>query len=312
MDAPLIDISRTTIAAIVARHRLGTHSYTPLRSSGRATSVYLLDDRLVLRVPRDHPALIAGLSADPIVIPAARAAGVRTPRLLAFDDSRDLLPVPYAVYERVHGAPLSALALDPETTPLLWRELGGDLARLHTGVAADGAMAQLSTHTTDLDPQPWLDDLHGRDLLADDDQRWLRAWLRALEPFARVPVPPRLCHGDVNTSNIMADPTTHTYLGLIDWGGAGWGDPSWDFVPVPLRAVPLMLAGYRAVAPLHTDAMAEARILWHHLQFAIYGLHGGAWEQADVARRLQRLRYAVGRFVARPETRWMAELVPGV
>ena len=54
-------------------------------------------------------------------MPAARAAGVRTPALVAFDDSLQLLPVPYAIYERVRGETLGALDLGPEDTPRAWQ-----------------------------------------------------------------------------------------------------------------------------------------------------------------------------------------------
>jgi aminoglycoside phosphotransferase (APT) family kinase protein len=67
----------------------------------------------VLRVPRDAPPFIAALRKESVAVPAAKAAGVRTPTLRAFDDSLDLLPVPYAIYERVRGETLGLLDLEP-------------------------------------------------------------------------------------------------------------------------------------------------------------------------------------------------------
>lgn len=309
MDGSAIEVSAASIQAIVARHGLGTRRSSRLASAGGFTSVYRLDDSFVLRVAHADPAAIAGLLSDRVAIPAARAAGVRTPRLIALDDTCELLPVPYGVYERVPGEPRSALALPAAATPALWRELGADLARLHHGVAADGPAAQLARHDTEIDPRPWLAELHAQQIVTAEAAGWLGGWLDQLERFARATQPVRLCHGDVNASNIIANPTTHGYLALIDWGGVGWGDPTWDFVPVSLQAVPLMLAGYRAVAALDGDETAEARLLWHHLQFVIYGLHkarrqGAAW----AAERLARLQRDLDAFLDQPTTGWIAAL----
>src|SRR5689334_19445261 len=128
----------TAIAAIVMRHKLNTSTWTRLTSLGTATTIYLLDDAYVLRVPHNRPEAIAGICTDPIVIPAARNAGVRTPELIAFDDRCDLLPVPYGVYERVHGEPLDRLALPRDATPDVWYALGQDLALLHSRVSVNG------------------------------------------------------------------------------------------------------------------------------------------------------------------------------
>jgi aminoglycoside phosphotransferase (APT) family kinase protein len=309
MHTPSIDLSPATIAALVARHGLSVQRCVALPGRGTAVSVYLLDDQFALRVARDHPAAIAGLSNDAIVIPAARAAGVRTPRLIAFDDSCQLTPTPYAIYEQVRGAALDTLALPPEAAPTLWRELGRDLARLHTGVPAAGPIAQLAAQNTAVDPRSWLDELIAAKQIDPAAADWLRAWLDRLEPFASAAYTPRLCHGDINVGNIMADAATSEYRALIDWGGAHWGDPSWDFTPVSLRAVPLMLEGYRTLARLDDDATAEARIVWHHLQLAIFGLrhgrrHGSAW----TAERIARLQNDLDLLLAQPRTRWIGQL----
>ncbi len=140
-------VSSDTLQMIAEHHGLAVRTFKPLPSIGVFNAIYLLGDDLVLRVPRDHPHFVAALTKEAIAVPAARAAGVRTPRLTAFDDSRTLLPVPYAVYERVHGAALESLGLDPVTTPAVYRELGRDLARLHVGVRSDSPTAN-SEHPT--------------------------------------------------------------------------------------------------------------------------------------------------------------------
>ncbi len=233
METSELNMMPATIAAIVARHRLGTRTFAPLASLGSATSIYLLGDTYVLRVPHNHPAAIAGIRTDPFTIPAARSAGVRTPQLIAFDDSGDLLPVPYGLYERVMGEPLDRLGLPREATPSVWHELGYDLALLHTRVSPDGPAGHIGHVDENIEPRVWLHEIIANDLITPNVAEWLFMWLDRLEPFVRVPLAQRFCHGDVNGSNIMVDPETHQYLALVDWGGAFGGDATWDFAQYP-------------------------------------------------------------------------------
>jgi hypothetical protein len=160
---------------------------------------------------------------------------------VAFDDARDLLPVPYLVYERVRGETLGGLDLDPERAPDVWRELGRDLARLYVGVAAEGPVAALRTEPLD-DPRPWVEELVTAGQFTVIEARWLTRWLDRLAPLAIAPVPDRFLHGDVQATNVMVQPGSLSYLALIDWGAAGWGDPAQDIAAFPLRAVPMVLA----------------------------------------------------------------------
>ena len=137
------EVSAHTVRMIAEQHGLGVHAFSRLPSIGVFTAIYVLDDDLVLRVPRNHPTFVAALAKEAIAVPAARAAGVHTPPLVAFDDSLTLLPVPYAVYERVHGEPLEQLETGPRDAPAAYRALGRDLARLHGGVRPQGPAGQL-------------------------------------------------------------------------------------------------------------------------------------------------------------------------
>ncbi len=133
MDLPdFPDLSDEVLRAIAARYG-GPVVRLPER--GIFNAVFLLGEDLILRVPRDHPDFVAAARREAVAVPAARAAGVRTPLLLAVDDACDLLPVPFLVYEPVRGESLGWLDLEPGATPAVWRELGRDLAHLHTGVA---------------------------------------------------------------------------------------------------------------------------------------------------------------------------------
>lgn len=229
---------------------------------------------LVLKVPYDEPAAIASVRTESAVVPFAIAAGVRTPRLVAYDPSLELLPVPYAIYERVRGVPLGSLGLEPESVGPAWRGLGRDLALAHGRVSPQGPLASLRSfdQSPELDPRPWLGKFAAGGCLSAADARWLGDLLDRLAPAALAPVRKCFCHGDANASNMMVRPDTRGYLALLDWAGAGWLDPAWDFAAVDLGAVPYMLAGHREVAPIEGDDTAEHRILWCHLQQTLFHL----------------------------------------
>src|SRR5206468_5722961 len=132
-------VSPAAVRAIAERHGLPADRLVPLPTTGIINAVYLLGDDLVLRVPRNHPAHVAQARREAGAIPIARVAGVRTPALVAFDDSLDLLPVPYLIVERIHGEPLEALRPELADASETWREVGRDLARLHAGAPSDPA-----------------------------------------------------------------------------------------------------------------------------------------------------------------------------
>ena len=210
-------------------------------------------------------------------MPAARSVGVRTPALVAYDDACDLLPVPYQVVERIHGEVLGRLDVEPGATPDVWRELGRDLALLHTRVGGSGPVGRLARPESYPDPRSLVGKRVADGWFTNIEARWLGGWLERLAPAASLtPAAERLLHLDVQATNIMVRPGSFAYLAILDWGCAGWGDPAWDFFGLPLRAAPSVLEGHREVAPLDDDDTAEARILWRHLQYSLAILPRGA------------------------------------
>jgi hypothetical protein len=75
-------VSSDTLYMIGERHHLAGRTFKPLPSIGVFNAIYLVGDDLVLRIPRQHPHFVAALTKEAIAVPAARAAGVRTPRLI--------------------------------------------------------------------------------------------------------------------------------------------------------------------------------------------------------------------------------------
>ncbi len=299
------DLPIATLRAIAARHGLDATTFTRLPQVGVINAIYALGDEFVLRVPRDLPGTLAQARIEAIAAPAARAAGVRTPRLVAFAEADDLLPVPYLIYERVHGRTLGLLDWEPTDVAPVWHELGRDLALLHTQVPDVSPVSQLPLTSGSPDPRTLAEDRAAEGWFTSLEVRWLTRWLDRLAPAATIPIPPCTLHLDVQATNIMVEPHRLEYVALLDWGCAGQGDPAFDFFGLPLRAVPYILAGHRAVAPLPDDDNAEARILWRHLQFSLAVLPRGAapgmsWGERPLAWLLETFRF----FQDSPDPRW--------
>ena len=278
-----------TLQEVSRRYGLDTDSFSLLPQVGIFNLIYVLGEDFVLRVPRDHLISAADARKESVAVPVAREAGVRTPRIISFDDSLSLLPVPYTIYERVRGETLGLLPRDPAESPEVWRELGHDLALLHSGVAKDGPATGLQMDEMP-DPRPWPDELAEEGYFTATESQWMER----LAPAAHVPVPRRFLHGDSQATNVMVRGGSLEYLAVLDWGSSGWGDPAWDFAEVPLRVVPSMLEGYRAVAPLEDGV--EARILWRHLQLSLYLLRrdpqpGRSWAERPLGMLLDVMRF---------------------
>jgi aminoglycoside phosphotransferase (APT) family kinase protein len=237
-----------------------------LDSMGIVHSIYALGEALVLRVPKLHPDALADAYTGSVAAPAAISAGVSTPRLVVFDESFDIVPVPFSIFERVYAEPLSVrLGADPLKQRPIWHELGRQLATLHANVTAvPDPHGHLDPHSRMHDPEELLTGLERDGYLGDEAAPWVRDVLRRLRPS--VPPPDayrRFIHGDVTGTNVLVrDGTLHS---IIDWDDAGWGDPAMDLVSLPLRVIDAVLAGYRSVMPLDGDDTAEQRILWDKL-----------------------------------------------
>ena len=303
---PETELTPHAIAALLVRHGLPpSTAVTRMPSTGIINTVYAVGTELVLRLPRAKYGHYIAREAR--VVPQARAAGVRTPALVAMDDSLDLLPVPYALYERVHAETLGLLDREPAEAAHAWHELGRDLGRLHAATPPapwdERPGAKAHAQRPRKTPHELVDEEASPEgSISSIEARWLQAWFDRLAPLAergkdtRVA---RLLHADTQPTNVMVDGTTLEYRALIDWGDARWDDVAVDFVGPPLRAVPHMLAGHREVMPLDDDDTAEARILWTQLRFAVSVLWRGkasgySWGERPIPRLIEIMRFFNG------------------
>ena len=290
------DIPTTNLRAIAARYNLGVNTFAKMPQVGVINTIYALGDAYVLRVPRASPATVAQARTEAIAAPLAQAAGVRTPRLITFAEADDLLPVPYLIYERVQGRTLGLLDWEPAAIVAVWRELGRDLARLHTLKPGASTTIPLRSEPAGPDPRVLTEERASDGWFSSLEVRWLNRWLDRLAEVIVRPEAQRILHLDVQATNIMVGLETLDYKALLDWGCTGMGDPAFDFFGLPLRAVPFVLEGHRSIAPLDGDDSVEARILWRHLQFALAVLPRGAapgmsWGERPLAWLLDIFRF---------------------
>jgi len=280
------------VGAILARHGI-LDSWEPLTCTGVANRIYATRD-VVLRIATDHPDAVPDARTESVAAPVARAAGLPVPRLIAFDDSREVIAGPYSIWERVHGETLGLYRPDPEVVPETWRAVGRQLARLHTTV------------TECPDPHGWLDqpehpDYDALRALAVAAAPRLGAaeivdWVATIETvFTTHTAPRRFLHYDVHDMNLMCG-RDGSLMAIIDWGDAGWGDPVLELSEVPIRAIPYVLDGYRDAAASLLGEAPEARVLAGQLWCALEDLR----DRGRFSRDIGELR----QFVSRHQHRW--------
>jgi fructosamine-3-kinase len=265
------------VEEILRAHRING-PWAPLPATGIANRIYATAD-VVLRIATDHPDGVLDARTESVAAPVARAAGIKTPELIVFDDSRVLIDRPYSIWERVHGETLGLVAPDARDVLGTWAQVGRELAKLHLTIRECP------------DPHGWLDaPEYGdpRNYLAALDQPIrgrVGRWLERLSPALDVAVTPRFLHGDLHDMNVMCS-RSGNLLALIDWGDAGWGDPAIEFTDVPLAALPTVVEAYESIAPGLLGAGAEARILWYRLARGMKRLATGSASADRVAEHL--------------------------
>lgn len=286
-----MDLDPALIDAMFASHGV-SGPWEPMASTGLANRIYATRD-IVLRVATDHPDGVVDARTESVAAPVARAAGILTPRLIAFDDTRILVKRPFSLWERVHGETLGLVNLPRCQMADVWRAVGRELARLHLRVRECP------------DPDGYLDDPRRepdlpavlRPLVDErrvdlDTARSIEGLIAELRPHLDGGVDSRFIHSDVHPMNVMCS-TTGTLLAILDWGDAGWGDPTLDFAAIPLEAMPFAREGYEAEAPGLLGRFAEARFVWDKLLDALDDLRDASEQSLDL-NALQRFMRSSG------------------
>jgi len=283
------------IDAILRHHGL-VASWRQLQPTGIANRIYATDD-VVIRVALDDAEALSDARTEWVAAPVAHAAGVLTPRLIAADHSRRLIATPYSIWERVHGEALGQFARRAPVPQSTWQTIGRELARLHTEVRdCPDPHGWLEAHGPD-DPREALTVLARVGRLETQTVRSLEAWMSRLERQLAGTAPVRFVHGDLHEMNLMCR-SDGALAALIDWGDAGWGDPTLDFAALPVDSMTIALEAYEEIAPDILGDGVEARILWARLT--------GALERMTMDPRRDGKLKELMRFVAGPPPRWDA------
>ncbi|MEU4603594.1 aminoglycoside phosphotransferase family protein [Kribbella sp. NPDC023972] len=255
------------VTAIGQQHDVPPEQITEV-AGGVANRGFVLGEAFFLRVAR--PGFEDDLRKEAGVVPVARSAGVLTPTIIQYDDSRELIDAPYVVMDRIHG-------IEHPGAPV---GLAEQLARLHRVERTD-----IPGVPQDDGGDPWLtvDALAERGYLDLGTAKWLSGWFTRLSDRFDRHEPRVLIHGDVAAHNLLAGPDGELRA-LIDWGDAAWAPRTMDFAKLPLDHVAAILPDYiRALRTSHPeqhladeDELAAAT-LWFHLHWALGKLTATPW-----------------------------------
>jgi aminoglycoside phosphotransferase (APT) family kinase protein len=237
-------------------------------ATGVANRIYATQD-VVLRIATYHAESVSDARTESVAAPVAHAAGIPTPRLIAFDDSRTLVDRPFSLWERVHGKTLGLLELRPTQLADAWRQVGRQLYRLHERVTAcPDPNGYLDTPGREMDLYPLLNRLVKGGYIDAATAKTIAQLISELALSVAGSAGVRFLHNDVHDMNVLCSPAGNL-LALIDWGDAGWGDPTLDFAAIPLDALPHALEGYELEAPGALGDFPKARFIWDKLHAAM-------------------------------------------
>lgn len=227
----------TIIKSILSANGLEDH-FTELHTNGLANRIFA-SDTVILRIPTDHQEAMNDARTEAVAAPIARYYGIKTPRLIRYDNSCTLLDRSYSLWERVPGKTLGEIQNKFELIQT-WKSLGSELAKVHTRI------------TECSDPENSLDspdrEYTKEEMLAyftdsDSQARTLKSLIDAVFTKDTFNYEKCFVHGDVHDENVMCSPAGD-FSALIDWGDAGWGDPAIDFYLIPLEGLCMVLEGY--------------------------------------------------------------------
>lgn len=268
------------IEAIAAKHGL-SGPCAPMPRLGIVNDIWSIGTDYVLRIPIESE-YASSMMSESVALPRALRAGVRTPRLIVFDDARDIVPLPYSVTERVPGwsigesAKLSTFDAYVLHFADVIESLARELVALHHSVEpADEPRDHLNPWWLD-DPSEKISDGVEAGWLSLSNAKWLEAVVtKTSSAFAYDPSGPCdqsvFVHHDLHPWNVMVtegSPGDLALTAILDWGNATLGDPAVDFCGFPLWALPPLVDCYRLQGGV-TDSTFEGRVLWMWLALAL-------------------------------------------
>lgn len=231
---------------------------------------------LVVRLPR-RPGSAAGVVSEVTALQTVERAlrgVVRTPVVRHLGEPSEEFPHRWTVLEWIEGRDAWACrdGLDGGAGGALAEALGeavlairsiDDTAPFPERSAGDrgGPLRPLLDRL-----DHWLDaaEWQAKELVDVDRVRHIAAESRSLDD----PLMPSVVHGDLIPGNVLLD--TDRLNAIIDWGGAGVGDPAQDLAPAWAIVEPEHRAAFFAAAEATADMIARARAI--ELEHAVGGV----------------------------------------
>ncbi len=279
------DLDRDQVRAIVACLDTSLRPKAVTRLNGGSTEVYRIDlvgdvEPLVLKIYPDEPAwmpakeaLVSGWLTEWGELP--------TPRWLAVDETRQVLPLRYALTTWLPGETVRSQISDPGIITA-YREMGRWLKRLHSlpmdgygYVLGHGVVRPRATNAEYMAAA--FEAVFRRFIEQDGDAAFARDLERAAHerlPLASYSPGPFFAHDDLQPGNILArqDPGALVLTGLIDFGNAQAADPLFDLAKAlfccahedPRSRQPI-LEGYGAIEHPEADGALWLYTLYHRL-----------------------------------------------
>jgi hygromycin-B 7''-O-kinase len=264
MTEPTIDDAR----AVLRKHGLPFDSIIAIPHEGVANSVFLAGS-VAIRINRSSK-YAAEMLREKVFVPIALATGVLAPKLLVFDDERDIIDAPTTIYERLPGVTASRVELKPS----FYDQLGAQIALLHTHARATIEAETMLDHPNNSNGIAYLRDAYLVGKLTLEELVLLERWFNHLLTEFQKDVPRVFLHNDLHLGNLLASEDGSNLIGILDWSDAAWADPALEFHYLPVNALPMAVTSYRIHRPSADDKL-EARALFEAATNAIIRLKKG-------------------------------------
>ncbi len=220
-----VDIDVDLVKRLVAARfpEIGDVPIQPVRSTGTVNAIYRLGDRLYARMPRTAD-WEASLENELAWLPAlAPHLPLRIPRPVARGHPGYGYPFTWAVYEWLDGEPYADELVDDEEQAA--RDLARFVSELRRVEPVAGVPRAGREPLAELDGDTREAIESARDVI--NSRAALSAWERALEAPAWQGIAVWI-HADLLRPNILVD--GGRLCAVIDFGGAGIGDPAADVI----------------------------------------------------------------------------------
>ena len=270
-----MDFSHHDLIPLVKHHRPDLNGQISLRPvpTGKFNTSFFVDadgEGMILRIAPPDQSVFCFYERDmmrqePGLHSLLREqTSVPVPRIIAYDNSRELIDRDFLLMERLPGRPLTETARVNQADVL--RQVGKLLAETHALTAE--TYGYIGEHRP-MEPRPcwreafrtmWhklIDDVESVGHYNGEESGYMRGLLEGRLSLFDRDVPSRLLHMDVWAQNILVDGSGKV-TGLIDWDRALWGDREIEFAVLDYCGIsePPFWEGYGE----QRDTSREARV----------------------------------------------------